>query len=361
MSKFDQYEGFQVQSPDTWTTFHKNKFDVKPFGDHDVEIKIECCGVCSSDIHTISGGWGDQHFPLAVGHEIVGKALRVGPKVTLIKEGERVGVGAQSWSCLDCRQCKNDNETYCAKQLDTYGAVWPDSGVVSQGGYSSHVRTHEHWVFPIPDAIPSPLAAPMLCAGITSYSPLVRNGAGPGKKVGVVGLGGLGHFGVLFAKALGAETWVISRSHSKEEDALKMGADGYLASGDKDWNKDHLMSFDLIISTANSFGEGFDLSAYLALLDVHGRWVSVGMPEEATLKITPQDLNPNGCLIGASHLGSRREMLDMFKLAADKGIKSWVEEVPISADNLSKTVQRLHKNDVRYRFAMTDYDKAFGA
>lgn len=145
MSKYDQYTGFQVHSADTWTTFHKNKFDVKPFGDHDVEVKIECCGVCSSDVHTISGGWGDQKFPLAVGHEIVGKAIRVGPKVTLIKEGERVGVGAQSWSCLECRQCKNDNETYCPKQMDTFGAVWPDTGIVTQGGYSSHVRTHEHW------------------------------------------------------------------------------------------------------------------------------------------------------------------------------------------------------------------------
>ncbi|KAI1759320.1 NADP-dependent alcohol dehydrogenase-like protein [Hypoxylon sp. FL1150] len=360
MSQYDQYEGFQVQSPDTWTEFHKNKFDTKPFGDHDVEVKIECCGVCSSDIHTISGGWGAQKFPLAVGHEIVGKAVKVGPKVTLIKEGQRVGVGAQSWSCLECRQCKNDNETYCPKQMDTYGAVWPDTGIVTQGGYSSHVRTHEHWVFPIPDGLESHLAAPMLCAGITSYSPLVRNGAGPGKKVAVVGLGGLGHFAVLFAKALGAETWVISRSHSKEADARKMGADGYLASQDKDWNKDHRMTFDLIVSTANSFGEGFDLGAYLALLDVHGKWVSVGLPEEATLNIQPQDLLANGCLIGASHLGSRREMLEMLQLAADKGIKSWVETVPISAENLGKTMQRLHKNDVRYRFTMTDYDKAFG-
>lgn len=216
-------------------------------------------------------------------------------------------------------------------------------------------------MFPIPDALESHLAAPMLCAGITSYSPLVRNGAGPGKKVGIVGLGGLGHFAVLFAKALGAETWVISRSHSKEADAKAMGADGYLASGDKDWNKDHLMTFDLIVSTANSFGEGFDLSAYLALLDVHGKWISVGLPEEATLNIKPQDLLGNGCLVGASHLGSRREMIDMLQLAADKGIKSWVETIPISAENLGKTMQRLHKNDVRYRFTMTDYDKVFGA
>lgn len=361
MPEYDKYTGFQVKSPDTWTEFHKNEFDVKPFGDYDVEIKIEACGVCSSDVHTVTGGWGDQHFPLAVGHEIVGKALRVGPKVSLIKAGQRVGVGAQSWSCLECRQCKNDNETYCAKQMDTFGAVWPETGIVTQGGYSSHVRTHEHWVFPIPDAIPSELAAPMMCAGITMYSPLVRNGAGPGKKVAIVGLGGLGHFGLLFAKALGAETWVISRTHSKEEDAMKMGADGFLATADKDWNEPHKLTFDLIVSTANAFGDEFDLSAYLSILDIHGKWISVGLPENETLQIKPQDLISNGVLIGSSHLGSRREMLEMLKLSADKGIKSWVETVPISAENLAKTMQRLQKNDVRYRFTMVDYDKQFGA
>lgn len=361
MAKYDKYVGFQVKSPDTYKSFHKQEFDVKPFGDNDVEIKIEACGVCSSDVHTISGGWGDQKFPLAVGHEIVGRVLRVGPKVTLAKEGMRVGVGAQSWSCLECRQCKYDNETYCPKQMDTYGAVWPDTGIVTQGGYSSHVRTHEYWTYPIPDAIPSASAAPMLCAGITTYSPLVRNGCGPGKKVAIVGLGGLGHFGVLWAKALRAETWVISRSHSKEADAKKMGADGFLATQDKDWNEAHKMTFDLIVSTANSFGDGFDMGAYLALLDVHGKWISVGLPEEATLQIKPQDFMANGCLIGASHLGSRREMLDMLKLAADKKIDSWVESVPISAENLAKTIERLEKNDVRYRFTMVDYDNEFGA
>ncbi|KAI1260542.1 GroES-like protein [Xylariaceae sp. FL1019] len=361
MSKYDQYEGFQVESPETYTTFVKRKFDTKPFEDHDVEIKVECCGVCSSDVLTISGGWGDQKFPLAVGHEIVGKAIRVGDKVTNVKVGDRVGVGAQSWSCLDCRQCKNNNETYCLKQLDTYGATWPETGIVTQGGYSSHVRTHEHWVFPIPDSVPSELAAPMLCAGITLYSPLVRNGAGPGKKVAIVGLGGLGHFGLLWSKALGAETWVISRSHAKEEDAKKMGADGFLATQDKDWNKAHQMTFDLIVSTSNSFGEGFDLDGYLSLLDVHGKFICTGVPEDSTLKMSTGTLWPNGCMIGTSHLGSRSEMLAMFKLAADKGIKSWVETIPISEEGLKNAVERLQKTDVRYRFTMVDYDKAFGA
>jgi alcohol dehydrogenase (NADP+) len=201
----------------------------------------------------------------------------------------------------------------------------------------------------------------MLCAGITSYSPLVRFGAGPGKKVGIVGVGGLGHYGILFGAALGAETWAISRTEAKKEDAIKMGAKGYLATAEKDWNLPHKGTFDLIISTANSFGDGFDLSAYLSLLDVHGKWVSVGMPEEAILTIRPQDLAGNGCFVGATHLGSRREMLDMFQLAASKNISSWVETVPINAENLSKTFKSLHENSgaVRYRYCMTEYDKEF--
>ncbi|KAH8589965.1 chaperonin 10-like protein [Bisporella sp. PMI_857] len=356
----DTFTGFQIEDPKHWTAFKKNELTPKPFGDYDVDIKIQACGVCASDIHTISGGWGEQHFPLCVGHEIVGTALRVGPKVTLIKPGQRVGVGAQSYSCLNCRQCKNDNETYCKHQLDTYGAKWPDTGIISQGGYSSHVRTHEHWVFPIPDALRTAEAAPMLCAGLTAYSPLVRNGAGPGKKVGIVGLGGIGHFGLLFSKALGAETWVISRTHSKEADAKKLGADGFLATADKDWNKEHEMTFDLIINTSSST-ENFDLAAYLSLLDVHGRWVSVGLPEGSGQKVRAQDLLSNGCLIGASHLGSRKEVLAMLALAAEKGIKSWVEEIEISAEGLKTALERLHANDVRYRFTLTGYEKEFGA
>lgn len=302
----------------------------------------------------------DPYSILTLIPEIIGRAIRVGPKVTLIKEGERVGVGAQSYSCGECKQCRNDNEIYCPVQMmDTYGSEWPETGIVSQGGYSSHVRTHEHWVFPIPDALESNTVAPMLCAGLTAYSPLVRNGAGPGKKVGIVGLGGIGHFGVMFAKALGAETWAISRSRAKETDALKLGADGYIATAEEGWEKDHLYSFDLIINCANS-SEGFDLARYLSMMDVHGRWISVGLPEEEGQVIKAQNLISNGVLIGASHLGSRREMLEMLQLAADKGLKGWVEEINISEDGLKEAMERMKKGDVHYRFTLTGYEKIFG-
>jgi alcohol dehydrogenase (NADP+) len=200
----------------------------------------------------------------------------------------------------------------------------------------------------------------MLCAGLTAYSPLVRNGCGPGKKVGIVGLGGIGHFGLLFAKALGAETWVISRSHAKEADAKAMGADGFLATQDKDWNKPHEMTFDLIVNCANSM-EGFDLDAHISLLDVHGKFVSVGLPEGEGVKVRNQTFLANGCFIGTSHLGSRKEVLSMLQLAADKGIKTWVEEKPISEEGLAEIMQKMKKSDVRYRFCMTNYDEQFGA
>jgi alcohol dehydrogenase (NADP+) len=357
----DTFTGYQVPGPAKATelVFNKTEFKPKPFEDHDVDVQIQACGVCGSDLHTITGGWGDQKWPLCVGHEVIGTAVRVGPKVTLVKEGQRVGVGAQIWSCLECKQCKEDNETYCRHQVDTYGAPYP-SGDISQGGYASHIRAHEFWVYPIPAALDTVQAAPMLCAGITAYSPLVRNGAGRGKKVGVVGLGGIGHFALLWSVALGAETWVISRSHAKEADARQMGAAGFLATGDgPGWNDDHRMTFDLIVNTANS-ADGFDLNAYLALLDVHGRFISVGLPEGEGFRVKSAQLLSNGCLMGASHLGSRREMLEMLQLAADKGVKSWVEEVKISEGNLSKSLARLHKSDVRYRFTLTGYEEAFG-
>jgi alcohol dehydrogenase (NADP+) len=197
--------GFAVNDKKNWSTFTKQEvcfnrsssssphitnncqLPLKKFEDHDIDIAIDACGVCGSDVHTITGGWGDFPTPLAVGHEVVGKAIRVGSKVKNIKVGDRVGVGAQISADLTCANCKADQENYCPNALDTYGHTYPD-GTVSQGGYSSHIRAHEYFTFKIPENIPDELAAPMLCAGITVYSPLVRLGCGPGKKIAVVGL-----------------------------------------------------------------------------------------------------------------------------------------------------------------------------
>ncbi|KAK3291224.1 chaperonin 10-like protein [Chaetomium fimeti] len=353
----DSFEGFAIPAADQYTQPRRIEFKPKPFGDYDIDVKITCCGVCGSDLHTATGGWGNENWPIIPGHEIIGTAVKVGPKVTSVKVGDRVGVGAQISACLDCAQCNEGNETYCKKQQDTYNSFYPD-GTLAQGGYSSHIRAHEHFTFPIPDTLASELAAPMLCAGLTAYSPLVRNGIGPGKKVGIVGIGGIGHFGILFAKALGAEVWAISRGTSKQADALAMGADGFLATSSPGWNLPHEMTFDMLLCTASA-DDGFDLSAYLSLLRVHGRFVSVGLPEGEGWRVRPMALLANGCLIGAAHLGSRQETLEMLRLAAQKGIKSWVETIPVGEKGVGEALERLHKNDVKYRFTLVDYDKQF--
>ncbi|KAH8888389.1 GroES-like protein [Thozetella sp. PMI_491] len=353
----DTFEGFAIPSAAEWNRPKRIEFKPKPFGDYDIDVKIIACGVCGSDVHTATGGWGNKNWPLVPGHEIIGHAVKVGPKVTTVKAGDRVGVGAQIFACLDCPTCHEDNETYCKQQLDTYGSVYPD-GTLAHGGYSSHIRAHEHFTFPIPEKLQTELAAPMLCAGLTAYSPLVRNGAGPGKKVAVVGLGGIGHFGIMFSKALGAETWAVSRSFRKKADAIALGADGFLETQVAGWNKAHEMTFDMILCTASS-DEGFDLAPYLSLLKVHGKFVAVGLPEGAGWQVRPQSLLANGCLIGSSHLGSRKETLDMLELAAARDIKSWVETIPVGEEGCGKALERVHRNDVRYRFTLIDYDKQF--
>lgn len=328
-----------------------------------MSISIECCGVCGSDVHTITGGWGDSPTPIAVGHEIVGKVIKVGSKVSTLKVGDRAGVGAQVWSCLKCPQCKSDNENYCPHQVDTYGAPYPKEAcpdeTISQGGYSSHIRCHEYFVFPIPDAIPSHLAAPMLCAGLTVWSPLVRAGTGPGKQVAIVGMGGLGHFAVMWANALGADVTVISHSPSKKEDALKLGAKHFVLSSDEDWAKPLAFKFDFVLNSADMTHK-FKLDDYLSILKVNCQFHQVGLPDEG-FSLQPQQFMPNGSSIGASHIGSRPECLAMLKLAAEKQLFPMVETIPISAEGCAEAVDRVKNNKVKYRFTLTDFDKQFGA
>lgn len=230
----DTFEGFTVDSPTTWNRFKKSELKPKPFGDSDIDVEIECCGVCGSDVHTITGGWGEFKGPLCVGHEIVGKAIKVGKEVKTIKEGDRVGVGAQIWACLKCANCKAKNENYCPHQVDTYNANYED-GSTAHGGYSNYIRAHEYFTFKIPDALPSHLAAPLLCAGITTYSPMVRAGVGAGKTLGVVGIGGLGHLAIQFGVALGAETYALTHSASKVDDAKKLGAKEAIVTTEEGW------------------------------------------------------------------------------------------------------------------------------
>jgi alcohol dehydrogenase (NADP+) len=353
-------DAFTVTDIKNWSTFKRQEVPLKPFEEDDVDIAIDACGVCASDVHTITGGWGeDIPLPLCVGHEVIGKVVKVGSKVKDLKVGDRAGVGAQIGADLNCANCKADQENYCPSQIDTYGAKYPD-GTVSQGGYSSHIRAHQYFTFKIPDALDTAIAAPMLCAGLTTYSPIKRLGAGPGKKVAIVGLGGLGHFGVLWSVALGAETYVISHSPNKKEEALKLGAKDFIVTNEEGWAENWKFQFDFIVNTADATDK-FNMSDYFSTLKVNGTFHMVGFPDKPLPSMQAQVFAPNGCYMGASHIGNRPEMIEMLDLAAKQNIKSWVQTIDISEAGCKEAVERVYNNDnVRFRFTLVNYDKVFG-
>lgn len=354
----DTFEGFTVDGPKSWNKFTKRELTPKKFGEHDIDVQIDACGVCGSDVHSITGGWGEYEGPLCVGHEVVGKAVRVGSHVKGIKEGDRVGVGAQVWSCLECGLCKNANENYCPRMVDTYNAKY-ENGDVAHGGFASHIRAHEYFTFKIPDALETNVVAPLLCAGITTYSPLVRANVGPGKRVGVVGIGGLGHIALQFAAALGAEVYAISHSPSKADDARKQGAKDVILTSEDNWNEKWQYSFDFILNCAD-MTHTFDMSKYLGLLKPQGDFHMVGLPDEPLPEMMAQLFASNGPKLTGSHLGNHQEMEALLQLAADKGVKPWVETIDISEAGCKEAVERLKDNKVRYRFTLTGFDKAFG-
>ncbi|KAF1911526.1 chaperonin 10-like protein [Ampelomyces quisqualis] len=332
----------------TWSTFTP-----KPFAPTDIDIQISHCGICGSDIHTLRSGWKNTHYPVCVGHEIVGRIVRLGSSVTHLRLGDRVGVGAQAHSCLEpsCDECSGGKEQYCTNMVATYNARYPD-GSWSMGGYALHVRVPAHFAVKIPAGIASVHAAPMMCGGLTVYAPLIHNGAGPGKKVGIVGLGGLGHFGILFAKALGCDKVVaISRRRNKVEDAEAMGATGYIATSEDDkWARNHSRSLDLIISTVSS--PDMPLESYLRLLRTGGQFIQVGAPEDKLPQMAAFGLIGKGCKIGGSQIGSPKEIEDMLKFAAEKGLKPWVQTRGMKEAN--KSVVEMEEGKARYRYVLVN-------
>lgn len=315
-------------------------------GPNDVLIEITYAGICHSDIHTVSGDWGPQSYPLVPGHEIVGIVAEVGAEVTRHRVGDRVGVGCMVNSCGQCTNCRNGDEQYCLDgMVPTYGGADRD-GTVTQGGYSTHVVVDADFVLSVPEGIDMAAAAPLLCAGITTYSPLRRWGAGPGKKVAVVGLGGLGHMAVKIAHAMGAEVTVLSQSLKKQEDGLRLGADHYHATSDPDTFERLAGRFDLIVNTVSA---PIDVDAYLGLLAVDGTLVNVGAPAE------PLSLNVFS-LIGArrsyagSMIGGIAETQEMLDFCAEHRIGADIEL--ISADQINEAYERVLASDVRYRFVI---------
>lgn len=330
------------------------EYDPKPWAETDVDIKITHSGICASDIHTLRSGWRPALYPCCVGHEIVGTAVRVGKDVTHIKVGERCGIGAQSGSCLrpDCYECASGAENHClVAYTGTYNSKYPD-GSKSYGGYSDYARAPGHFVISIPDGLSSAEAAPMMCGGVTTYSPLVKNGAGPGKSVGIVGIGGLGHFGVLWAKALECDKVVaISRSNNKKADALEMGADHYIATAeDKNWAKTNKNTLDIIVCTVS--GADMPLAEYLQLLKVGGIFIQVGAPEEAIPSLNMFSLIAKAVKIGGSMIGSPHEIKDMLDLAVKKNVKAWIVERPMEEAN--QAIIDMEAGKARYRYALVN-------
>ena len=315
-------------------------------GPHDVLIEIDYAGICHSDIHTIRGEWGPITYPQVVGHEIVGRVREIGSAVTKHAVGDTVGVGCQSNSCRTCAQCEQGHDQYCLNgNTQTYASLDAD-GTITQGGYSQAIVTNEDYVVAIPAELDPAKAAPLLCAGITTYSPLRHWNAGPGTRVGVVGMGGLGHMGVKIAVALGADVTVLSRGARKRDDALSFGATRYVDTTDSAAMREMAGSLDLIINTVSA---GLDMATYLGLLDVDGTLVNVGAPAEP-YAVPAFSLMPARRALAGSTTGGIAEIQEMLAFCAEHRLHPETELV--AADRINEAWERVLASDVRYRFVI---------
>lgn len=333
-----------VDGPDK--PFRTAEIQRRTLDSQDVLIEIKYAGICHSDIHTAHGDWGPVNYPLVPGHEIAGIVTDVGAKVTKYKVGDRVGVGCMVDSCGECKSCLKDEEQFCLKgNTQTYAGV-DKYGELTQGGYSTHIVVTEKFVLSIPDSIELDEAAPLLCAGITTYSPLNHWGASSGKKVAVVGMGGLGHMAVQIAHAMGAEVTVLSQTLKKKDDGLKLGADHYYATSDQETFTILANTFDLIINTVSA---KIDINAYLSLLGLDGALVNVGAPAEPLAVNVFSLINGNRSFAG-SNIGGIRETQEMLDFCAEHHIVPKIEI--ISADQIDEAYERVLASDVKYRFVI---------
>ncbi|GFG49956.1 alcohol dehydrogenase [Mycolicibacterium agri] len=317
-------------------------------GPHDIAFDIHFAGICHSDIHTVKAEWGVPNYPVVPGHEIAGVVTEVGSEVTKFKVGDRVGVGCFVDSCRECDSCRAGLEQYCngaGGMIGTYNAV-DKNGEPTQGGYSGAIVVDENYVLRIPDSLPLDAAAPLLCAGITTYSPLRHWKAGPGTRVAVIGLGGLGHMAVKLAAAMGANVTVLSQSLKKMEDGLRLGADQYFATSDPDTFTKLAGSFDLIINTVSA---NLDLNAYMGLLAVDGTLVQVGMPEHP-MELFAAPMVVKRRSISGSMIGGIAETQEMLDFCAAHGVRPEIEV--ITPDYINEAYERVLASDVRYRFVI---------
>ncbi len=319
----------------------------RDLGQRDVQIEILYCGVCHSDLHTVRSEWQGTTYPCVPGHEIIGRVMNVGAHVNKFKTGDTVGVGCMVDSCLTCANCEKDLEQFCEKgTIWTYNAPDQHSGGVTFGGYSENIVVDKAFVLKIPRHLDLAATAPLLCAGITTYSPLRHHKVGKGQKVGIVGLGGLGHMGVKLAKALGAHVVVFTTSAHKVEDALRLGADEVVISKNADEMKPHLNSFHFILDTMSA---QHDINAYFLLLRRDGNLTQVGVPPE------PLSVNVSSLIYGrrsfsGSLIGGIKETQEMLDFCGKHNITADIELIPIQ--KINEAYDRLVKSDVKYRFVI---------
>ncbi|MFH1264022.1 MAG: NAD(P)-dependent alcohol dehydrogenase [Pseudomonadota bacterium] len=323
------------------------EFERREPGPNDLLIEIHYCGICHSDIHQARDEWGGSIFPMVPGHEIAGVVTRVGSKVSRFKVGDKVGVGCMVDSCRDCPDCREGLEQFCQHSPSfTYNSRERDGKTPTFGGYSTQITVDENFVLRIPESLSLDVAAPLLCAGITTYSPLRHWNAGSGKRVAVVGLGGLGHMGVKLGRAMGAEITVLSQSLKKKEDGMRLGASEYYATSDPQTFKKLTGSFDLILNTVSV---DIDWNQYLNLLRRDGSMVLLGVPPKApsvhAFSLIGRRRNLTGSLIGGI-----RETQEMLDFCGEHGIGSEIETIPVSKVN--EAYERMIRGDVRYRFVI---------
>jgi len=332
--------------PSAGVPFEKTAIERRELRPDDVLIDIKYSGICHSDIHSAYGEWGGGIFPMVPGHEIAGIVRAVGSEVSRFAVGDRVGVGCFVDSCGECEYCLKGEEQYCTKGVvQTYNSLDYD-GHPTYGGYSQNIVVTERFVVRIPDALALDAASPLLCAGITTYSPLKRWNVGPGKRVAILGIGGLGHLAIQYAHALGAEVTVLSRTLDKSSEALGFGADHYFATSDPETFAALAGRFDLILNTVSA---NLDVDAYLSLLRVDGTLVHLGAPG------TPDQYNVFSLLMGrrsiaGSLVGGIRETQEMLDFSAEHGIAPKIEV--IGADRVNEAYERVLRSDVRYRFVI---------
>lgn len=322
-------------------------FERRDVGENDVLIDIHYCGICHSDIHQVCDEWGGSLFPMVPGHEIVGKVSKIGKNISKFKVGDHVGVGCFVDSCRRCESCHEGLEQYCSEGMTTtYNGMERDGSRLTQGGYSTKIVVNENYVLRLPGNLPLDASAPLLCAGITLYSPLNHWHAGPGKKVAIVGLGGLGHMGVKIAHAMGAEVTVLSHSNKKQEDSKRLGANHFYATSEPATFNKLASTFDLIICTVSA---GIDWNEYLKLLKRDGTMVVVGVPEE-NVPVNAFSLVAGRRSLAGSLIGGIKETQEMLDFCGKHNLTADIELIPIQQVN--DAYERILKSDVRYRFVI---------